>query len=173
MLSANQLRWNQMDFMVVSSGPGSFTGLRIAFATVKAFGLATGKPVITVEGPEARARAFLSKESLSTPTYLQVLTYLTADKVALSSFDFENKNLEKSEESVVPVASLKLTPNSLVLIDERLNQYDFMKLPNKVTVFPLSAWHLALFQQIRSFRVFKPDEIGSLTPTYFGSSHFD
>ena len=38
----------KMDAFVVGEGPGSFTGLRIAFSIVKAFSLAYKKPVITV-----------------------------------------------------------------------------------------------------------------------------
>ncbi len=45
-----------MDAFAAALGPGSFTGLRIGIATVKAFALAVGKPVIGVSSLECAAK---------------------------------------------------------------------------------------------------------------------
>lgn len=45
-----------MDAFAAALGPGSFTGLRIGIATVKAFSLAAGKPVIGVSSLECAAK---------------------------------------------------------------------------------------------------------------------
>jgi tRNA threonylcarbamoyladenosine biosynthesis protein TsaB len=44
-----------VDIFSVATGPGSFTGLRIAIATMQGLALATGKPLIGVSGFEALA----------------------------------------------------------------------------------------------------------------------
>ncbi|MEG2259910.1 MAG: tRNA (adenosine(37)-N6)-threonylcarbamoyltransferase complex dimerization subunit type 1 TsaB, partial [Oscillospiraceae bacterium] len=44
-----------VDYFAVTSGPGSFTGLRIGMGTVKGMAFATRKPCVAVPTPEALA----------------------------------------------------------------------------------------------------------------------
>ena len=50
------LALSDMDAFAVTIGPGSFTGLRIGVATVKAWGQALEKPLIGISSTEAMAR---------------------------------------------------------------------------------------------------------------------
>lgn len=55
MLNNVDLKIKDMDLFAVSLGPGSFTGLRIGLATVKAFAHITDKPLVGVSTLEALA----------------------------------------------------------------------------------------------------------------------
>jgi len=47
-LASLELAPKDIDVFAASTGPGSFTGLRIGVTTVKAMAYATGKPVVSV-----------------------------------------------------------------------------------------------------------------------------
>jgi tRNA threonylcarbamoyladenosine biosynthesis protein TsaB len=55
-LSEVRKRMEEVDVLAVSTGPGSFTGLRVGLTTVKAWAEVYGKPVVGVSRLEAMSR---------------------------------------------------------------------------------------------------------------------
>lgn len=57
----------QVDVFAVTTGPGSFTGLRIGLAAVKGLGMATGKPVTGVSTLDTLAHNICGSDALVCP----------------------------------------------------------------------------------------------------------
>lgn len=57
LLHDHRLRKDQIDVIAAASGPGTFTGLRVGLAAVKALAEMLGKPVVAVSVLEALARS--------------------------------------------------------------------------------------------------------------------
>jgi len=66
LLDAARLSVRDMDAFAVTTGPGSFTGLRIGIASIKGMALAMGKPVCGISSLEALAAPFAA---CSIPVY--------------------------------------------------------------------------------------------------------
>lgn len=62
-----ELDLNSIDAIVVSGGPGSFTGLRIGSATAKGLGLALGKPLIHIPTVDALAYNLVGSRDMVCP----------------------------------------------------------------------------------------------------------
>jgi tRNA threonylcarbamoyladenosine biosynthesis protein TsaB len=68
-LVAARVRMEQVDLLAVSTGPGSFTGLRVGLTTVKAWAEVYGKPIIGVCRLEAIAHSREAKSAFITASY--------------------------------------------------------------------------------------------------------
>lgn len=55
-----ELDTSQLDFIALSGGPGSFTGLRLGFAVAKGLQLSTGCPVYSIPTLQAQAEPYSS-----------------------------------------------------------------------------------------------------------------
>lgn len=99
LLRRHQVTLLALDGWVTTTGPGSFTGLRIAMATLKAFSLACPKPIHVLSGSEARALQWRSENPKRNIKEIKVLTTASAGKHTeeIFSFSTEGETIEINE----------------------------------------------------------------------------
>jgi len=61
-MKASGIAFRELDRVVVTTGPGSFTGLRVGIAAARGFGVATGLPVVGVSTLSAYAAPYLGAD---------------------------------------------------------------------------------------------------------------
>jgi tRNA threonylcarbamoyladenosine biosynthesis protein TsaB len=68
-LAAAGVKMEQVDLLAVSTGPGSFTGLRVGLTTVKAWAEVYGKPIVGASRLEAIAHSREANSTFITTSY--------------------------------------------------------------------------------------------------------
>lgn len=98
MLSELELTVNDIDIFAAAVGPGSFTGLRIGVATVKALAHATGKSVVSVGTLEALAYNVPYAEHIIVP-----IMDARRDNVFTASYIWDEEFKEIGEPEVISI----------------------------------------------------------------------
>jgi tRNA threonylcarbamoyl adenosine modification protein YeaZ len=171
-----KLSLTQVGRFITPSGPGSFTGLRIALVSLKAFAAGLKKPIDTVSGAECRALAWNRRHLETKWTNLFVMTQTTQLLAHCATFEKSASGLRLCEERMVATEEIlsNLKSENRVLIDGSFKPQLNVE-SNNVTRFPLQAAFLGenLFQcsSRKTHSEFK--DLVNLSPEYFGSSRFD
>ena len=63
LLTSTKLELDDIDFFAVNTGPGSFTGIRIAVSVIKGMAMALDKPCVSVSTLESMAYNFVDFEN--------------------------------------------------------------------------------------------------------------
>lgn len=163
-LKSQDLKLSGVSRLVTSSGPGSFTGLRIALASLKALAYAKQIPLELVSSSESRARAFQNRNasvsgSLSIVTRVATGSYCIA-KLSGSEFIEESEQLD----------------GAFVLVDSPVTQeFAATSQPEKeIALFPSQAEYLGetLLHCTTRRTYTSMEELVAANPNYFGSSRF-
>lgn len=159
--------FSDIEALVTSRGPGSFTGLRIAFASLLGFAQVKNWPLITINGSEARFRAYL-REGGAMSADFRVLTKIATGRFVEARFDSQGQLLSEKEKT-----QLEELNSHTVIITDGLVALPSVSQP--VVVRALRAADLgAIACDAVSRREFvAASHFAGFSPEYFGSSQFD
>ncbi|MBQ5999726.1 MAG: tRNA (adenosine(37)-N6)-threonylcarbamoyltransferase complex dimerization subunit type 1 TsaB [Treponema sp.] len=105
------LKKSELDYLALSAGPGSFTGLRLCFAALKAIEMAFNCPLYGISSLDAYAEHYLSLP-------FTIVSCIDAKKEKFYAKIWENKNILLNEgDYEIPVIAEKLASekNSILI----------------------------------------------------------
>lgn len=132
-LKEHGLHFHDLDFIMTATGPGSFTGIRVALATAQGLALATGIPALGINSFDLfyhKYRRDFPKSSASIRQYIVVLESLRTE-LYVQAFD------EAGNHKGMPSA---LSPQEL---EERYNDPGYLLMGNGVGHLPRGDWTLS------------------------------
>jgi tRNA threonylcarbamoyl adenosine modification protein YeaZ len=176
-LDKAHLTFTDLSRFITVSGPGSFTGLRIALSSLKAFAMVSQCPVDTLSGAEARAWAWLrGRDTVAPNSEISVLTHVATGRFVLSRFRVNSaQQIAGVEESVVTQWSAGGDGPQIVLTDGRVSSEQLPSLgPTDLFTVRLRAQDLAECLEIAGSRRSYGNlaEWIALSPEYFGAPHY-
>ena len=115
--ASNGLTFNELDAVAVSSGPGSYTGLRIGISTAKGLCFSLDKPLIAIETLQAMAAGYLSRISKIEGEFL-LCPMIDARRMEVYTalFDQQLKQLEATSAAIIDQESFKVVLNQHKII---------------------------------------------------------
>lgn len=99
----------QIEGIALSSGPGSYTGLRIGASFAKGYAFATGKPIVAISTLEALASGFLQSNQLA------------SDACIISMIDAGR--MEVYTASYTPLLEEISSPQAAIITDESFQEF--------------------------------------------------
>ena len=129
-LEKSGLKKSELDYLTLSAGPGSFTGLRLCFAALKAIEMAFNCPLYGVSSLDAYAEHYLSLP-------FTIVSCIDAKKEKFYAKIWENKNiiLDEGDYEISVIAEKLASEKKAVLIcgsDAELLKQKLLKSDNSL-----------------------------------------
>lgn len=165
-LKSAGLTVNDIDLFAVSSGPGSFTGVRIGVAAVKGIAQPLGKKCICVSTPEV-----IAKPLEKTGCYAVAVMDARCNQVYTAQFDCKDGFKRVTEDSAITIdelgEQLKSIDREIVLIGDG-TQVAYKKLkdvvPSIKTASPTIRYQSASDVALIAMEAYEEDDSIAVTP---------
>lgn len=174
-LKSSGLQLTDIDAFAVTSGPGSYTGLRVSMAAAKGFCYALSKPLITINTLEAMTKAAIdNNEHLSTNLLFCPMIDARRMEVFTAVYDAGIKCVLSPRATILQkdLFDEYLANNKIVFFGSGSAKYK-SRLSNANAVFSevrYNACHLAQLAE-EAFGIKKFSNISYAEPTYFKNFH--
>jgi len=146
--------------LAVSSGPGSFTGLRIGMAAAKGISTALSIPIVPV--PTFEALALQLSEYLSEGTQFSIANKVNKDEVYFAQFQIKDRRFIFTHElKILPSTMLEDFKKELIFGNIQNNSSD-----NKKNICAPDALYIAKWCEVFGEK-FMTLDIDNLEPNYF------
>ena len=155
-----KINFSDLDFVLVSLGPGSFTGIRIGISAAKAIGTVTGKKIIGFSNFETILFSALKKNPKL--FNLDLIVLIQANKNTFYSQRIHCQKQYKSKMKVIDLLTLtKSSKNETFKVGSFLNQYN---IKNFTECQPDVEGLLKMINNLEYFS--KNNEQKAITPIY-------
>jgi len=116
LITSAAMQYSDIDAVAVSSGPGSYTGLRIGVSTAKGLCFALGKPLIAIETLAAMAQGMIDESNIDTKTLLCPMIDARRMEVYTALFDSAGNSIKNTTAEIIDEQSFYgLLQNNRVL----------------------------------------------------------
>lgn len=170
-LKNSNLSLNEIDGFILSKGPGSFTGLRIAFSIIKAFSYSLNKPMISLNSLDCLC--FRENFNGITCSIIDALR----NEVYINSFENKESIINNSYEGdIINIDDIKnyinkkhTSVDNILFTGNGVNKFEskiktlFPK--SYINKKPITAYDYALFG-LEKFKLSLFDDINTSIPTY-------
>ena len=158
LIKEKKINFSDFDFFVVNKGPGSFTGLRIGTAVIKAFCFANNKPLVAISSSRVMSEIVLKTKN-EYDIYCPVID-ARGNEVYFAQFDKKSNTIVDT--CLIPICEIKS------FINKNLNYIFFGDAANKIQ-------NTLRFKNLKFFSEIYPSAIamGSIAYEKFKNKNFE
>tara|TARA_B100001029_G_scaffold104759_1_gene86336 strand:+ start:952 stop:1584 length:633 start_codon:yes stop_codon:yes gene_type:complete len=156
------LSFEDLDAICISTGPGSFTGLRVGMSYAKGIALALNIPIVPISTFDSLAHDNNVKK-------LSALIYSHGNTFYICEYNLDNGKLLKSTEPKVILKENILELYHNIVFNGPRNIFEDLKAHNlKIEFKELSVENIIKISQ-KNFRLLKTKSLDNLVPEYVGN----
>ena len=105
LITSAGIKYSDLDAIAISSGPGSYTGLRIGVSTAKGLCYALDKPLIAIETLQSMANGVIANNNVTTNTLLCPMIDARRMEVYTALFDSAGNKVKDTAAEIIDADS--------------------------------------------------------------------
>jgi len=164
------------DAIIISAGPGSYTGLRIGLSLAKGLCYGLNIPLIAIDSLQAMVDGLLISKSFDKETFLIPLIDARRLEVYTATFDNKGIQLSPSQSLIIKETSFSEYTNKKIILfgSGAKKTYDILNRKRNLTFIPASPPSAAflLNNALTKYKLNNFEDIAYFEPYYIKEFHF-